>query len=162
AANAHETVRKTRRTRRRRRIPRLGFRCLRYRHYAACGWRVPRQRRESVGNSHKKAQTHKFSVPFVPLCGDSLFRPLHDLDVFIVCPSMPNRKTASSPYKVQVLDRSLAIIDALANVRDDASLAELAEKVKLHKSTVHRLTSILERHRIVERDTRSGRYCLGL
>jgi DNA-binding IclR family transcriptional regulator len=75
---------------------------------------------------------------------------------------MPNRKTDSSPYKVQVLDRSLAIIDALANAREDASLAELAEKVKLHKSTVHRLTSILERHRLVERDTRSGRYRLGL
>jgi IclR family transcriptional regulator, KDG regulon repressor len=76
---------------------------------------------------------------------------------------MPKGKTdSSSPYKVQVLDRSLAIIDALANARDDASLAELAEKVKLHKSTVHRLTSILERHGILERDTRSGRYRLGL
>src|SRR2546428_4718768 len=79
-----------------------------------------------------------------------------------MCPSMPKRKTASSPYKVQVLDRSLAIIDALANARDDASLAELAEEVKLHKSTVHRLTSILERHRILERDRQSGRYRLGL
>jgi len=75
---------------------------------------------------------------------------------------MPKGKTDASPYKVQVLDRSLAIIDALADARDDASLAELAEKVKLHKSTVHRLTSILERHRIVERDTMSGRYRLGL
>jgi IclR family transcriptional regulator, KDG regulon repressor len=75
---------------------------------------------------------------------------------------MPKSKTDSSPYKVQVLDRSLAIIDALATARDDASLAELAEKVKLHKSTVHRLTSILERHGILERDTRSGRYRLGL
>lgn len=75
---------------------------------------------------------------------------------------MPNRKTEPSPYKVQVLDRALAIIDALANVREDASLAELAERVKLHKSTVHRLTSILERHRIVEREPQSGRYRLGL
>src|SRR5215471_3972099 len=79
-----------------------------------------------------------------------------------MCPSMPNRKTDSSPYKVQVLDRSLAIIDALANARENASLGELAEKVKLHKSTAHRLVSILERHRIVERDTQSGRYRLGL
>src|SRR5262245_52441552 len=79
-----------------------------------------------------------------------------------MCPSMPNRKTNQSPYKVQVLDRSLAIIDVLADAREDASLAELAEKVKLHKSTVHRLTSILERHRILERDNRTGRYRLGL
>lgn len=75
---------------------------------------------------------------------------------------MPNRKTDSSPYKVQVLDRALAIIDALTNVREDASLAELAEKVQLHKSTVHRLASILERHRIIERDAQTGRYRLGL
>src|SRR5215468_5547336 len=75
---------------------------------------------------------------------------------------MPNRKTDSSPYKVQVLDRSLAIIDALANARDSMSLAELAEKVKLHKSTAHRLTSILERHRFVDRDSQTGRYRLGL
>src|SRR5215831_8863146 len=73
-----------------------------------------------------------------------------------------SRKNNDSPYKVQVLDRALAIIDALTNVREDASLAELAERVKLHKSTVHRLASILERHRIVERDSQTGRYRLGL
>jgi IclR family acetate operon transcriptional repressor len=75
---------------------------------------------------------------------------------------MPNRKSESSPYKVQVIDRTFSIIDALANAHDGASLAELAEKVKLHKSTVHRLTSILERHRFVERESGSGRYRLGL
>jgi DNA-binding IclR family transcriptional regulator len=68
----------------------------------------------------------------------------------------------SSPYKVQVLDRVLSIIDALTKVREDASAAELAERVKLHKSTAHRLLSILERHRIVERDSQTGRYRLGL
>src|SRR4030095_12107569 len=82
-------------------------------------------------------------------------------EVLVMCASMPNRKT-ESPYKVQVLDRALAIIDMLANTRKDASLAELAEKVKIHKSTVHHPASILERHRIVERDTQSGRYRLGL
>ena len=75
---------------------------------------------------------------------------------------MSNRQTDSSPYKVQVLDRALALIDALTKVRDGASLVELSEKVKLHKSTAHRLLSILERHRIVERDSESGRYRLGL
>src|SRR6516164_171414 len=75
---------------------------------------------------------------------------------------MPRRNVDSSPYKVQVLDRVLSIIDALTKVREDASAAELAESVKLHKSTAHRLLSILERHRIVERDSKSGRYRLGL
>jgi IclR family transcriptional regulator, KDG regulon repressor len=75
---------------------------------------------------------------------------------------MSRRRMESSPYKVQVLDRALSIIDALTKVRSDAGLAELAEQVKLHKSTAHRLLSILERHRIVERDSETGRYRLGL
>jgi DNA-binding IclR family transcriptional regulator len=75
---------------------------------------------------------------------------------------MSRRNTQSSPYKVQVLDRALSIIDALTKMREDATLAELAAKVKLHKSTAHRLLSILERHRLVERDAYTGRYRLGL
>jgi hypothetical protein len=48
-----------------------------------------------------------------------------------------------SPYKVQVLDRSFAILNALASAGRDASLVEVAGMVKLHKSTVHRLLMIL-------------------
>jgi IclR family KDG regulon transcriptional repressor len=61
-----------------------------------------------------------------------------------------------------VLDRAVAILDALAVGRRDASLGELAEAVKLHKSTVHRLANILEGYRLVQRDPRTGRYQLGL
>lgn len=75
---------------------------------------------------------------------------------------MSDYDTKVSPYRVQVLDRALAVIDALADAREDASLAELAGKLQLHKSTVHRLVMILERHRVVERDPTSGRYHLGL
>jgi DNA-binding IclR family transcriptional regulator len=68
----------------------------------------------------------------------------------------------TSPYKIQVLDRALAIINAIAESRTDASLAELAEIVKLHKSTVHRILMILESYRVVDRDPQGGRYRLGL
>jgi DNA-binding IclR family transcriptional regulator len=67
----------------------------------------------------------------------------------------------NSPYKVQVLDRTLSILNALASAGRDASLVELAGMVKLHKSTVHRLTMILENHRMVERNPQTGRYHLG-
>lgn len=70
--------------------------------------------------------------------------------------------TTKSPYKVQVLDRTLAILNALADSGHDASLGELAAMVNLHKSTVHRLSMILESYRMVERDPRTGRYHLGL
>jgi len=68
----------------------------------------------------------------------------------------------TSPYRVQVIERAMAIIDSLAGERPDRSLMELAGELQLHKSTVHRLLMILERHRLVERETRTGRYRLGL
>jgi DNA-binding IclR family transcriptional regulator len=73
-----------------------------------------------------------------------------------------DQEKPSSPYKVQVIDRVVAIIDALAGDRKDASIAELAEELGLHKATVHRLLMILSRHRLVDRDEQSGRYHLGL
>ena len=75
---------------------------------------------------------------------------------------MSDCETKASPYRVQVLDRALAIIDTLAKERDDLSLMQLAGKLALHKSTVHRLLMILERHRMVERESQTGRYRLGL
>jgi DNA-binding IclR family transcriptional regulator len=71
-------------------------------------------------------------------------------------------ETSTSPYQVQVLDRAIAIIDALAGDGVDASLMDLSEKLHLHKSTAHRLLMILERHRFVERQPNTGRYQLGL
>jgi DNA-binding IclR family transcriptional regulator len=53
-------------------------------------------------------------------------------------------------------------LDALAADGHDASLVELADRLKLHKSTVHRLVMILESYRMVERNPQTGRYHLGL
>lgn len=61
-----------------------------------------------------------------------------------------------------MLDRTFAILGALAASHHDASLGELADQVKLQKSTVHRLVMTLEGHCMVERDPQTGRYHLGL
>ena len=74
----------------------------------------------------------------------------------------PVSKQTRSPYRVQVLDRSLAILNALAASREDASLAEIAGKVGIHKSTVHRIVMTLERERIIEKHPETGHYRLGL
>ena len=75
---------------------------------------------------------------------------------------MSDSKT-QSPYRVQVLYRAMAILDALALAgQKDLSLVELATQLQLHKSTAHRLLMILERHRMVEREPQNGRYRLGL
>ncbi len=75
---------------------------------------------------------------------------------------VPRLGIADSPYRVQVLDRAVEILDLLGSCQEDMSLAELCAALKLHKSTVHRLTMALERHRLVEKNAESGRYRLGL
>ena len=62
----------------------------------------------------------------------------------------------------EVLDRVVALLEALS--RDDAGLTllELSERLGLHKSTAHRLLMVLERHRFVEKIRHGGRYGLGL
>ncbi len=78
---------------------------------------------------------------------------------------MPHSKTkavSKSPYQVQVLDRALAILDELSAEGPDLSLGEISEKLQLHKSTAHRLIMVLERHKLIERNSVNGRYRLGL
>jgi DNA-binding IclR family transcriptional regulator len=67
-----------------------------------------------------------------------------------------------SPYRVQVLDRALAILEILSTQGPDLSLGEVSDKLDLHKSTAHRLIMVLERHKFIERNSASGRYRLGL
>ena len=78
---------------------------------------------------------------------------------------MPHSKTklnTKSPYQIQVLDRALALLDALSQQGPDLALGEISQSLKLHKSTAHRLIMVLERHRLLERNSRTGRYRLGL
>jgi DNA-binding IclR family transcriptional regulator len=69
-------------------------------------------------------------------------------------PGVPKR------YRVQVLDRSFRILDTLAAAPAELSAAELAIRLHLHKSTVHRLLVVLERQRFIRR-TENGKYGLG-
>ncbi len=66
-------------------------------------------------------------------------------------------------YNAQSLERGLL---ALAALRDsphaELSLTELAQRVGLHKSTLHRLLVTLERNGFVAQDERTRRYRLGL
>ena len=72
------------------------------------------------------------------------------------------KTTSNSPYQVQVLDRALGILDTLSAEGPDLSLGEISEKLELHKSTAHRLIMVLERHKLIERNSINGRYRLGL
>lgn len=78
---------------------------------------------------------------------------------------MPHSKTkryAESPYQIQVLDRALALLEALSHQGPDLTLAQISELLKLHKSTAHRLIMVLERHKLIEKNSNTGKYRLGL
>ena len=78
---------------------------------------------------------------------------------------MPHSKTtatAKSPYQIQVLDRALAVLEALSQEGPDLTLAQISATLKLHKSTAHRLMMVLERYKLIEKNSASGRYRLGL
>ena len=65
-------------------------------------------------------------------------------------------------YRVQVIDRILDILEVFTADAPELGVSEVSRQVGLHKGTVHRLLSALERHRLVEQDPDSGRYRLGM
>jgi DNA-binding IclR family transcriptional regulator len=70
---------------------------------------------------------------------------------------------AVSPrYRIQAIERAVAILNAFSMDDPELGVTELAERVGLHKSTVHRFMVNLEAAGLVERNPRSGRYRLGL
>lgn len=74
------------------------------------------------------------------------------------------RKTRSEPpvsrYRVQVLDRTIAVLQAVADSETDLAAADIARQLRLHKSTVHRLLVVLESYRLIKKGP-EGAYGLG-
>ncbi len=72
-------------------------------------------------------------------------------------------KRAEAPiarYRVQVLDRTIAVLQAVADSETDLAAAEIARQLRLHKSTVHRLLVVLEHYRLIKKSA-EGTYRLG-
>jgi DNA-binding IclR family transcriptional regulator len=76
---------------------------------------------------------------------------------------MPAPKVVKKPtvYRVQVLDRAVQILNLLADESAGIGLTDIADRLKLHKSTVHRLVTVLETRRFVEKNTITAKYHLG-
>lgn len=62
---------------------------------------------------------------------------------------------------VQVIERAAAILRTLAESPDGLSLSQIAERVGLPRSTVHRLASALQTERLVASASPAGRLRLG-
>jgi IclR family transcriptional regulator, KDG regulon repressor len=63
---------------------------------------------------------------------------------------------------VQTLDRALDIIELLSLEQNAIGVTEISQKLKLHKSTVHRLLAALSERGYVEKEDRHSKYSLGL
>jgi len=61
---------------------------------------------------------------------------------------------------VQVLDRTIAVLQAVADSETDVPAADIARQLRLHKSTVHRLIAVLESYRLIKKGP-DGAYGLG-
>src|SRR3954471_4024228 len=77
---------------------------------------------------------------------------------------LPVQNTNDTPsvYRVQVLERAIAILNLLAEAREGLSLGDVASSIGVHKSTAHRIIMNLEGQRLVDRDPATGCYRLGL
>ena len=68
----------------------------------------------------------------------------------------------SPRYRIQAIERAVAILNVFSTDEPELGVTEIADRVGLHKSTVHRFMVNLDAAGLVERNPRSGRYRLGL
>ena len=62
---------------------------------------------------------------------------------------------------VQSVERVFDIIEILSHNQDGLPLTEISKRLELHKSTVHRLISVLRDRGYLEKHERTGRYRIG-
>jgi DNA-binding IclR family transcriptional regulator len=68
----------------------------------------------------------------------------------------------SPRYRIQAIERAVSILNAFSPEDPELGVTELADRLGLHKSTVHRFMVNLDAAGLVERNPRTGRYRLGL
>ncbi|WP_422124340.1 IclR family transcriptional regulator [Planococcus sp. X10-3] len=63
---------------------------------------------------------------------------------------------------IQSVERSLRILDLFDEYDKELKLIEIAERMDLHKSTVHSLLKTLQKHHYIEQNSENGKYFLGM
>jgi len=69
--------------------------------------------------------------------------------------------TKQTKSSIQVIDRMMSLIDALARQSSPANLKQLAGETRLHPSTAHRILAVMVDNRLVDR-IEPGTYRLGI
>jgi DNA-binding IclR family transcriptional regulator len=68
---------------------------------------------------------------------------------------------ADGPYQLHSLDRAVSVLEVLSKSDVPLGLAEICQRMGLHKSTAHRSLMVLERSMLIER-TGENRFRLGM
>jgi len=71
----------------------------------------------------------------------------------------PSTRTRVDP--VPAVERAVCMLRVLGDGQPDASLTELARRLRIHKSTAHAILATLAEHGFVDRDPETRRYRLG-
>ena len=72
------------------------------------------------------------------------------------------KRAGTGRYRIQSVERAVAILNAFSAEEPELGVTELADRLDLHKSTVHRFLVNLEAAGLVERNRLTARYRLGL
>ncbi len=72
------------------------------------------------------------------------------------------KRPQTGRYRIQSIERAVAILNAFSAEEPELGVTDLAERLALHKSTVHRFLVNLEAAGLVERNRHTSRYRLGL
>ncbi|WP_029423076.1 IclR family transcriptional regulator [Alicyclobacillus macrosporangiidus] len=64
-------------------------------------------------------------------------------------------------YTVKSVDKAFWLLEVVSDHPDGIAITELANRVGMYKSTVHRLLSTMMRRGYIEQDPKTGRYKLG-
>src|SRR6187200_2531538 len=59
---------------------------------------------------------------------------------------MARKSAERTTYRVQVLERAVDILQVLSEDSRELAAGEVAERLSLHKSTIHRLLTVLDQH----------------
>lgn len=71
------------------------------------------------------------------------------------------KQRATSPSRIQSLDRAVAILNSFTTDRPELGVTEIARLTGLTRSTAHRILTNLEMHQLVRQVRAGGRYALG-
>ncbi len=65
-------------------------------------------------------------------------------------------------YSVPSVERALSALECLTHAKRGLSLSEIGRRLGIPKSSAHLILSTLERRRFLQKNAKTGRYCVGL